>query len=67
MEVALLAVDHEMLRVSIRPFTALPVTIAYRGHFREISPGQSYEFRLIKPRGERSSCAPAQVDTGTKG
>jgi hypothetical protein len=56
-----------MLRVSIRPFTALPVMIAYRGHFREISPGQSYEIRLIEPRGERTSCAPTQLDTGTKG
>jgi alpha,alpha-trehalase len=55
-----LEIDHETLRVSSRPFTALPVTIAYRGHFREISPGQHYEFRLIRPRAKRSPCAPTR-------
>jgi alpha,alpha-trehalase len=49
-----LDVDHEMLRVTSRPFSAAPVTIAYRGHFREMSPGQSCEFRLIRPRAGRS-------------
>jgi hypothetical protein len=28
-------------------FTAYPITIAYRGHVREISPGQRYEFKLV--------------------
>jgi alpha,alpha-trehalase len=62
-----LEVDHEVLRVSSRPVAAAPVTIAYRGHFREISPGQSYEFRLIKPRGRRTPCAPAGLETAGKG
>ena len=62
-----LEIGHERLRVSSRPFTAAPVTIGYRGHFRQISPGQSYEFRLIKPRAERSPCAPARAETDTKG
>jgi alpha,alpha-trehalase len=62
-----LEIDHEMLRVSSRPFTAAPVTIAYRGHFRNISPGQSYEFRLITPRAERTPCAPARVGRATRG
>ncbi len=43
-----IAVTRESLVVSSRPFTALPVTIAYRGHVREIGPGQSYRFRLIE-------------------
>jgi alpha,alpha-trehalase len=45
-----LEVTHEKLCVSSRPFTAHPITIAYRGHVREISPGQRYEFRLIAGR-----------------
>jgi trehalose/maltose hydrolase-like predicted phosphorylase len=51
-----LEIDQETLRVSSRPFAAAPVTIAYRGHFRDISPGQSYAFRLVKSREERSPC-----------
>jgi alpha,alpha-trehalase len=53
-----LEIDQEILRVSSRPVAAAPVTIAYRGHFRDISPGQSYQFRLVKPRAERSPCVP---------
>jgi alpha,alpha-trehalase len=51
-------IDHQTLRVSSHPFTALPVTIAYRGHVRDISPGQAYTFRLVSPPGGRSRCAP---------
>jgi alpha,alpha-trehalase len=58
-----LEIDHETLRVSSRPFSAAPVTIAYRGHFRDISPGQSHTFRLVKPRGERNPCVPARSRT----
>ncbi len=43
-----LQVTHDCLRVSSRPFTAYPITIAYRGRVRQISPGQSYEFRLVR-------------------
>ena len=42
-----LDVTHDCLSISSRPFTAYPITIAYRGHVREISPGQHYEFRLV--------------------
>jgi alpha,alpha-trehalase len=62
-----LEIDHERLRVSSRPGAAAPVTIAYRGHFREIHPGQSYAFRLIRPRDERASCGPTTIDPATKG
>jgi alpha,alpha-trehalase len=55
-----LEIDHETLRVSSRPFTAAPVTIAYRGHFRDISPGQSHTFRLVRPGAERTPCAPSR-------
>jgi len=46
-----LEVTHDYLHVASRPFTAYPITIAYRGHVREISPGQSYEFRLVPWKG----------------
>jgi alpha,alpha-trehalase len=49
-------IDHDQLRVSSHPFAAMPVTIAYRGHVREISPGMSHTFRLVKPPGGRSPC-----------
>ena len=51
-------IDHQTLRISSRPTTAQPVTIAYRGHVREISPGQSYTFRLVKPPADRAPCEP---------
>ncbi len=38
---------HEHLRIASRPMSAAPVTIAYRGRTREMSPGQSFEFRLV--------------------
>jgi alpha,alpha-trehalase len=44
---------HDWLRVASRPFTAYPITIAYRGHVRELSPGQRYEFKLV-PEKERN-------------
>ncbi|MEM7529792.1 MAG: glycosyl hydrolase family 65 protein [Pseudomonadota bacterium] len=43
-------VTQELLRVSSRPFTEHPITIAYRGHVREMSPGQHFEFALVGPR-----------------
>jgi len=49
-------IDHERLRVSSQPVTAAPVTIAYRGHVRDIGPGQSHTFLLVKPPGSRAPC-----------
>ncbi len=51
-----LEVTHDKLCVSSRPFTAYPITIAYRGQVREISPGQRYEFRLVQQK-ERDRAA----------
>jgi alpha,alpha-trehalase len=42
-------VDRDLLRIRSRPFTADPITVAYRGHFRDVAPGDTYEFRLFKP------------------
>lgn len=46
------AASHDALRIASRPFTAAPITIAYRGHYRDVAPGETYEFPLLKP-GER--------------
>ncbi|TVR81475.1 MAG: glycoside hydrolase family 65 protein [Rhodospirillales bacterium] len=43
-----LTVNHERLEIESRPATAFPITIAYRGHFRDLTPGQACAFRLIK-------------------
>lgn len=52
-----LEITQERLTVSSREMTAYPITIAYRGQTREMSPGQSFTFGLVpetKPdRGER--------------
>ncbi|MEF2553590.1 glycosyl hydrolase family 65 protein [Aurantimonas sp. A2-1-M11] len=52
-----LKITQECLTVSSRVATAHPVTISYRGRTREMSPGQSFTFRLVpeaKPdRSER--------------
>ena len=37
------------LRVRSRPALAPMIEIAYRSHFRKLSPGDSHEFRLIRP------------------
>ena len=42
-------VDHDVLKISSYSFTTAPITIAYRGHFRDVAPGDTYEFRLLKP------------------
>ncbi|MEJ2376821.1 MAG: glycosyl hydrolase family 65 protein [Pseudolabrys sp.] len=42
-------VDHDVLKVASRSFTASPITIAYRGRYRDVAPGDTYEFRLLKP------------------
>ncbi len=44
-----LEVNHDTLRISRCSFTANLVTVAYRGRFRQIAPGDTCEFRLIKP------------------
>lgn len=43
------SVDHNLLRIDSRPFTADPITVAYRGHFRDVAAGESYNFHLLKP------------------
>lgn len=45
-----LDVTAEALSISSRRLTAEPITIAYRGRFRTISPGSAFAFRLIKPQ-----------------
>jgi alpha,alpha-trehalase len=42
-------ITQETLSIESRPFPALPITVAYRGHYRELSPGGRCEFRLLTP------------------
>jgi alpha,alpha-trehalase len=42
-------IDHDQLRVQSCPVSNLPVQIAYRGHVRELAPGDSVSFRLLRP------------------
>lgn len=53
-------VDHEMIEISSRVLTAHPITIAYRGHVHEISPGQTVTFGLVVPR-ERPRVTAAEL------
>lgn len=46
-----LTIDRKRLTVHSEQTTAPPITIAYRGHYREMSPGDTYAFRLVV-RGE---------------
>ena len=54
--------DHHELKITSGSFTTAPITIAYRGHYRDLSPGDRCAFRLLKPeergrdenRGQRS-------------
>ena len=49
-QVLAVEVTHEVLRISSRSFTVAPITIAYRGHFRDVAPGDTCEFRLLTPQ-----------------
>ncbi len=51
-------VDRAVLKITSRRFTAAPITVAYRGQFRELSPGDSHSFRLIRPARTGAICAP---------
>ena len=48
-QVLAVEVTHEVLRIRSRSFTVAPITIAYRGHFRDVAPGDTCEFRLFTP------------------
>ncbi|WP_367198465.1 glycoside hydrolase family 65 protein [Amorphus sp. 3PC139-8] len=42
-------VDHDTLRIGSRSFTSAPIKVAYRGHYRDLAPGEDCQFRLIRP------------------
>ena len=41
-------VTQDVLRVRSHQCTAAPIAIAYRGHYRQVAPGDAYQFRLVK-------------------
>jgi alpha,alpha-trehalase len=44
-----LDVDHDTLRIDSLSTTCNPVRVAYRGYYRELAPGDTCQFRLLKP------------------
>jgi alpha,alpha-trehalase len=42
-------VTQTTLTIESRPFAASPITIAYRGHYRDLSAGERCRFRLLTP------------------
>jgi alpha,alpha-trehalase len=65
-------VDHERLKIGDRPATVSPITVAYRGRVRDVAPGDTYEFRLIKPserirEHDKRNELPKREIAGTKG
>ena len=59
-------VDHDVLKISSAASTTSPITIAYRGQYRALAAGDTYEFRLLKPeerdRDENRWPPPAAAD-----
>jgi trehalose/maltose hydrolase-like predicted phosphorylase len=53
---------HDVLKICSRAIAANPITVAYRGRFRDVAPGDSYKFRLLKPeerdRDENRAASP---------
>ena len=43
-------ITQDRLTISSRVMTAHPILIAYREHSRELSPGQSFTFKLVEER-----------------
>ncbi len=41
--------NHELLKITCGASTSSPITIAYRGHYRDVGPGATHQFRLLKP------------------
>ena len=42
-------INHDTLRIGSQSFTSAPIKVAYRGHYRDLAPGEMCQFRLIKP------------------
>ena len=42
-------VDHDRLHIASRSFSSNAIRIAYRGHYRDLAPGEACGFRLVKP------------------
>jgi alpha,alpha-trehalase len=62
-----ITIDHDNLTIASHQTMALPITIAYRGHYRKMSPGECYTFRLIKPadRNRDENRAPHRTESSS--
>jgi alpha,alpha-trehalase len=41
--------DHDRLEIRSGVYTTRSITVAYRGHYRDLAPGDCCRFRLLKP------------------
>jgi alpha,alpha-trehalase len=58
--------DHNALRVTGTSVAAAPITISYRGSYRDVAPGDTCEFRLLRPdERERDENRPEQSPART--
>jgi alpha,alpha-trehalase len=55
-------VSEDFLSIQSRPFPAPSITVAYRGHHRELAPGGRCRFRLLTTK-ERSREDPSAPDS----
>ncbi len=54
-------VTHDFLTIASRRNTAFPITVAYRGHVRDVTPGDRFRFRLLTAT-RRKSARPSPSD-----
>ncbi|CUH40510.1 putative glycosyl hydrolase/MT2062 [Jannaschia seosinensis] len=49
--------DRNSVEISAQPTAAAPVTVSYRGHYRDLAPGDSTRFHLIeRPARQNAQC-----------
>lgn len=46
-------VTQDTLTITSQPNPASPITIVYQGHYRDVAPGDTYTFQLLKRSGTR--------------
>ena len=47
--------DGDSVEIASQPTAAAPVTVGYRGHYRDLVPGASTRFQLIKRKARQSA------------
>jgi alpha,alpha-trehalase len=61
--------NHDTLEIRSGAYTTRSITVAYRGHYREMSPGDRCRFRLLKPQErlrDENRAGPLHVEAPTR-